>query len=1178
MKKLIKFPLYILLLGLVLVMAVIYVYYFTTLPENEINNWLKSLTEKRANLEISFQKVNRDIWNHLVIEGIEIAPSTGAETPIATISKLDLEYNILDLINGKYHFNSIKLDSLDARMPDGGFKFLSGQQGATSGQSRLSLSVNNILINSARIAINDSDMVFIDSLKSSLSLKDSLLNFNLDHFAARWPTRNINLQSLSGKILSEGNGFRLDSVDARFGATRLLLWGNTGKSLTKNLDLHYKFNPVNFEDITKITGVHLVGNLMAEGTLRGAINDFGGEISIDGTFLGKPFEKVTSLYSFADKVLKFDSLSGVIVKSQIDGSARFNFGAKPEEYSFLGSVKNLDLREIGPKLKTSFSGDVHLEGRGFKEQTFTMSLDANLDSVVIDSYYFDQVTGPVQFDLKRINFLPGLQGRYKNTYINVQGNLEYLGNLDITGNVEFDDLTNFTNQIFLKELGGKGKAAFHATGPTADFDVTGSFVSDSCWTYGLFPGQIEINANLRSFISHRVGDVNGRWTGGLLYSLATDSGYFRTTVSGEKAFFDSVSVMGPVGFVAMKGQYDGTLFPPIFRADTVYGQAAGNIFYSRMPIVLNVRENETEFAHFIIGLGLGSIQLVGSVSNNLDLNMNVYASEFQIEPIVSRFYHDKKISGKWLGSASLRGNFENPLIDFNLQIDSLAVNDTLLGNLKAILTYRNGYIHTDSSNIASPYGNYLFSGDLPIDLSFGEVQNRFPEKPINFMMTASGNRLILSEIFIPSVERFQTDFKLAVSLSGTYSKPIISGWGNLEDGELKVLDLVNPLTNVRAYFRMDNTTIYVDSATAVPVGGKKWISSFGGLISDRRSKKTVDLVRASGTMKLISLGNFEYNLNVSGHNVFFISDTYEISGLADADLRVLGDTIPTVTGNIVLKRLEIRDEFSKFIPPDYDSTIVAEDSSIWNLDLHISAINNLWIKNSDVDAEMKGDLYVTRQVGIMNTLGSLDFIRGTYNLLGQKFNVESGSMQFNKVAVINPDLDFLVTTRLRYQSSTSGVAGAQLSPIELHITGTLAAPSIDVGTGSTLTREDLLRFLITKNQVTPSSQSNFTKNLVTSVLPTISNFIPEINIPGVFEELSFYQTDKNTTGISVAKYISRSLYVRFSQELTTSHPAGSTIGIEYYLNNNLSFNVTRGVQEQQGNEGISFDINLNFEY
>jgi translocation and assembly module TamB len=246
---------------------------------------------------------------------------------------------------------------------------------------------------------------------------------------------------------------------------------------------------------------------------------------------------------------------------------------------------------------------------------------------------------------------------------------------------------------------------------------------------------------------------------------------------------------------------------------------------------------------------------------------------------------------------------------------------------------------------------------------------------------------------------------------------------------------------------------------------------------------------------------------------------------------------------------------------------------MWDLNLRITAPNNLWIRNSEVDAELKGDLVVERQVGIMNTLGTLEAIRGTYNLFGQKFRVESGTMQFSNVATVNPDLDFTVTTRLR---NAGAAAGSQSSIVELHITGTLMEPTIDVASGSVMTREDLLRYLITGNQLISSVQSGFSTSLLQSLGYTLPAILPGISGGGLIDEFGITPADSNKTELSLAKYVSRSLYVRYSQRL--SQQSDRTIGVEYYLNDNISLSVTRAFQGAQANEGISFDLNLNFEY
>ncbi len=725
MKRVFRLPLYFLLAALVLVSAIAYIYYFTTLPETEINNWLRGVTGKNLGLDISFSKVNRDVWNRLLLEGIELSPQSGADEPMVVIPRLELEYDIADLAGGNYRFESLTIDSIFVRWPEEGFKLPEREKKEPGKPSTLTLAFNRISVGAATIVLSDTNIIAIDSLVASFQFDEGNLAVTLSKVIADWPARNTRLLSLTGSIASVDGGYRIDSLAADLGTSRLRADGKVGKSFTRDLDLNVAVSPVDFDDIARLTGVKLQGEVYAEGTLRGSLSDFSGEAAIDGFFFERALEGVTSEYAFSNKILRFDSLNGRLAEADIDGSARFDFRVKPEEYSYSGSVRHLDLRNIGPDLLTDFTGGVHLDGRGFNREQFFMKIDCSLDSVTIDSFYFDMASGPLEFDLKTLRLLPGFIGRYKDTYLAASGSLEYEGNLDITGTAEFDDLTDFTGQTFLEELGGRGQAEFHATGPTQDFSVTASFSSDSAWTYGLFPGHIEISTSLKSFITHRVGWVTGNWTEGLLYSLETDSGFFQATVSGERVFVDSVAVLGPLGSVALVGEYDGTILPPLFSADTVYGVAAGNEFFSRRPLLFRLLEDRTEFERFVMGLGTGTIEVAGSVTNEEQLlDLRVAASGFQIEPIVEQFYRDNRLRGVWWGTANLKGDFEHPVINFDLQIDSLAINDSLLGNLDAIMVYRDGYLHTDSTHLTSDYGEYIFSGNLPI----GSVFRRGPHQ------------------------------------------------------------------------------------------------------------------------------------------------------------------------------------------------------------------------------------------------------------------------------------------------------------------------------------------------------------------------------------------------------------------------------------------------------------------
>ncbi len=1179
MKKLLKIPIYIAIVFTVIILAIVYLYSFTTLPENELNNWLVLFAPKKLGLEIKFDKINRDFWNHIVIDGLEISRSDDDQARLAYISHLEVKYKISDIIKGKYIISSFRIDSLQAWIPKSG---TIGNQSGTSQSSQpfnSSITVDTVSVNLAQITLPNSETISMDTLYSKLVVDKGKFDISIDRFRADWPERNFGIDSLHGRIVSNDNGFNIVAMKVITKRSDLTLSGQVGKSITSGWKLDYIFSPIDLKDIESLTKVKINGVLESNGTISGSIKDFGGKTVVNGIFMAKPFDEVYINYHFANGILGFDKIDGDVFHSRFNGAGQIDFTRKPEHYSYNGSINHLDLRGIGPALKTDFTGNVRMEGQGFTEDKFHMAIDAQLQAVKIDSFYFDEVAGSVDFNLKNIEFLPGFSARYKNTYINATGNLEYQGNLDIAGEVVFKDLRDFTGQTFIQILGGKGKATVHATGPTIDFNADASFNSDSCWTYGLIPGFVHIDANLKSFISHKVGVVKGYWKGGTLYSVPSDTGYFKAGVSGERAFLDTVYIANSYSNLRLNGGFNGTIVPPTFVVDTLFGEIHGNHFFSRSPIEFSLFPKETEFDQFKLGYETGTISISGTVTNDLDLGLDIQATGFQIQPIIKQIYKDKAISGIWSGTALLRGNFDKPIMDFDLRIDSLTIGQTNMGNLIVRSIYEDGYLYSDSSYMYSPSDSFYFYGKFPIDLSFAESANRFPENPIDFNFSASGKRLTLAEIFIPDVQRFDADFNVKINYGGTYANPKISGAGQISNGQLTVVELQNLITGIRANLRMENATIYLDSLVA---GSSQASMDLGGalneLISGRSHVSDKSGLAMSGVIKLLGLGKLSYDLNIGGRNYYFVSSLFGVSGFADLDLKVKGDIIPTVSGKIQLRRLDVREEFEKFTGKDYNPEIVLEDSTIWNLNIDVSCVNNLWIQNSNIDAELKGDVLVERNLGIMKMLGQFNVIRGAYTLFGQKFQVISGALNFQNVATVNPDLDFTVTTRLR--NAPGAGQGPMYSDVQIHISGTLKEPKIDMGSQSTLTREDFFKMLVSGNEISTlfpgqQQQSSFAINILKNV-GLLSAFVPNpLTGQGIVEEFSIYPTQVGDPQISLAKYISRSLYLRYSR--TLSRESGTAIGVEYYLNNNLSFQATQNLRGTQ-DEGISFDINFNYEY
>ena len=190
-------------------------------------------------------------------------------------------------------------------------------------------------------------------------------------------------------------------------------------------------------------------------------------------------------------------------------------------------------------------------------------------------------------------------------------------------------------------------------------------------------------------------------------------------------------------------------------------------------------------------------------------------------------------------------------------------------------------------------------------------------------------------------------------------------------------------------------------------------------------------------------------------------------------------------------------------------------------------------------------------------------------MLGQKFRFVSGKLTYKDLASVDPDIDFVVSTRIR--TPVGEAEGPQT--VELHITGTLLEPTIS---SSGLSKEELLRTLLAGSWAGGTlSEGGSTQDIVGSATTIASSMgLDPLTAQGFLEEFEIGQFEEETQ-ISVAKYVSRNLYVRYSRALTKDEQG--SVGVEYYFNDNVSFRAIQGLQGSK-DEGISFDLNFSHEF
>jgi autotransporter translocation and assembly factor TamB len=109
-----------------------------------------------------------------------------------------------------------------------------------------------------------------------------------------------------------------------------------------------------------------------------------------------------------------------------------------------------------------------------------------------------------------------------------------------------------------------------------------------------------------------------------------------------------------------------------------------------------------------------------------------------------------------------------------------------------------------------------------------------------------------------------------------------------------------------------------------------------------------------------------------------------------------------------------------------------------------------------MDMEIAGTLAVTYDVARADVLlvGVLRAVRGSYTVLGKRFDVQEGSVEFVGIPGIDPNLNVRARIRVRQQS-------AEPLDIFAQVTGTLSAPRVELQSNAdAVGQSDLISYLL----------------------------------------------------------------------------------------------------------------------
>ena len=220
------------------------------------------------------------------------------------------------------------------------------------------------------------------------------------------------------------------------------------------------------------------------------------------------------------------------------------------------------------------------------------------------------------------------------------------------------------------------------------------------------------------------------------------------------------------------------------------------------------------------------------------------------------------------------------------------------------------------------------------------------------------------------------------------------------------------------------------------------------------------------------------------------------------------------------------------------------------LDVLVNAPNRIFVRGRGLDAELGGSLRLTGTTSRIISSGRFDLIRGRLDILGRRFNLREGSIQFQG--------DFVPF--IRFVSATETETGE----VRVIVEGPANEPEVRFESSPDAPQDEVLAQLLFGRNITEISafQALQLANAVATLAGrggtgVISNLREGFGL----DDLDITTTDDGTAAVRAGKYISDNIY--------TDVTAASDGTGEVSLNLDLTPNLTaRGTLGSDGDSGI----------
>jgi autotransporter translocation and assembly factor TamB len=179
----------------------------------------------------------------------------------------------------------------------------------------------------------------------------------------------------------------------------------------------------------------------------------------------------------------------------------------------------------------------------------------------------------------------------------------------------------------------------------------------------------------------------------------------------------------------------------------------------------------------------------------------------------------------------------------------------------------------------------------------------------------------------------------------------------------------------------------------------------------------------------------------------------EMAALVSGHLDIRGvdvglpQPVPELRGSLQILEATITKDFES--DSQTADLIESTDRPEWLADLNLQATGRVWVRNSNADAELAGNVQLVRTKAGMDVKGLATVRRGYYGVYLERFEITRGELDFSRYPGFEPSLDI------------EGRRGRPSQRIYVHLTGRPSEPHLAFNSDQGGTSEELQQELLT---------------------------------------------------------------------------------------------------------------------